>query len=68
MPQTSKRTVGTVVVGFEQLSPIQKIRIKELQKECCGHISRKEIEECFIAESFGWIFACRDDTIIGQVE
>lgn len=57
-----------VFVPTEQLSSAQKLRIKELQGECFSHVSRRDIEEFFIAESFGWIFAYENTRIVAQVE
>ncbi len=60
--------VNLLFVPTDQLSSTQKLRIKELQKECFSHVSRQDIEECFIAESFGWIFAYEKGSILAQVE
>ncbi|HEX9240157.1 MAG TPA: GNAT family N-acetyltransferase [Candidatus Bathyarchaeia archaeon] len=57
-----------VFVRLSDLTSGQRQRIKELQKECFSHVSREEVEECFIAEGFGWIFAYENATIAGQVE
>jgi predicted N-acetyltransferase YhbS len=57
-----------VFVRLGELTPGQKQRIMELQKECFSHVSREEIEECFIARGFGWIFAYENGLIVGQVE
>ena len=60
--------VNLVFVPSEQLSSAQKLRIRELQEECFSHVSRQDIEECFIAESFGWILAYENDSILAQVQ
>jgi predicted acetyltransferase len=60
--------LNLLFVPTEQLSSAQKLRIKELQKECFSHVSRRNIEEFFIAESFGWIFAYENARIVAQVE
>ncbi len=60
--------VSLLFVPTEQLSSAQKLRIKELQKECFSHVSRQDIEECFIAKSFGWIFGYEKARIVAQVE
>jgi predicted acetyltransferase len=39
-----------------------------LQHECFNHVSQAEISECFIAKSFGWVFAKEEDSIVGQLE
>jgi ribosomal protein S18 acetylase RimI-like enzyme len=57
-----------VFVRLSELTSGRIQRIKELQKECFSHVSREEIEECFIAEGFGWIFAYEHGLIVGQVE
>jgi predicted N-acetyltransferase YhbS len=57
-----------VYVEAHQLSPNQKLRIKELQRECFRSVSADEIRECFIAESFGWVFAYTHASIVGQLE
>jgi len=57
-----------VFVRLSELTSGQIQRIKELQKACFSHVNRKEIEECFIAERFGWIFAYENAVIVGQVE
>ena len=58
--------VRIVYVPTKELTSAQNLRIMELQRECFSHVSRMEIEECFIAESFGRILASRDTSIIGQ--
>ena len=60
--------VRIIYVPTKELTPAQNLRIVELQRECFSHVSRTEIEECFIAEGFGRILASRDTTIIGQTE
>jgi ribosomal protein S18 acetylase RimI-like enzyme len=57
-----------VFVRLSELTSGQIQRIKELQKECFSHVSREEVEDCFIAEGFGWIFAYENGLIVGQVE
>jgi len=57
-----------VFVRVSELTSGQIRRIRELQKECFSRVSRKEIEECFFAKGFGWIFASEDGVIVGQVE
>ncbi len=57
-----------VIVGSSQLTSPQTQRVKELQKECFSHVSQEDIQQCFIAEGFGWIFACENRLIIGQLE
>ncbi len=60
--------MNLVFVPTDQLSTVQKLRIKEMQKECFSHVSREDIEECFIAESLGWIFAYENARIVAQLE
>lgn len=55
-------------VDSKTLSFAQRRRIRELQKECFGHVSSADISECFIAKSFGWIFAKKGNSIVGQLE
>src|SRR5713101_5658443 len=62
------RNLEVVFVRLGELTSGQRQRIGELQKECFSHVSREEIEECFIAEGFGWIFAYENMIIVGQVE
>ena len=62
------RSLEIVFVPLGELTPDQRQRIRELQSECFNHVSREEIEECFIAEGFGWIFARENGLIVGQVE
>src|SRR5712691_8162924 len=62
------KNLEVIFVRLSELSSGQIRRIKELQKECFSHVSREEIEECFIAEGFGWIFAYENMIIVGQVE
>ena len=57
-----------IFVPVSELTFDQRQRIGELQKECFSHVSREEIEECFIAACFGWIFAYENAIIVGQVE
>ncbi len=57
-----------VFVDSSQLTRRQRQRITELQKECFSHVSREDIEECFIAEGFGWIFSYENRVIVGQLE
>lgn len=57
-----------VFVPTKELTPARNLWAVELQRECFGHVSRMEIGECFIAESFGRMLASRDATIIGQTE
>lgn len=57
-----------VFASSNQITAHQRARILELQKECFSHVSRKEIQESFIAEGFGWIFAFENQIIVGQVE
>jgi hypothetical protein len=57
-----------VFVALSELTSGQIQRIKELQKECFSHVSQEEVEECFIAEGFGWMFAYESAMIVGQVE
>ncbi len=59
---------NVVYVDARKLSRMQKRRVKELQEECFSRVDRKEIEECFIAKGFGWVFACQTDSIVGQIE
>ncbi len=60
--------MGVVFVPLDELSSGQRQRRGELQKECFSHVSREEIQECFIAEGFGRIFAYENGLIVGQVE
>ncbi len=46
----------------------QRERMGELQKECFSDVGREEIQERFIAEGFGWIFAIENQTIMGKVD
>jgi len=62
------KSLEVVFVPLGELTSMQRQRIGELQKECFSHVSRKEIEECFIAEGFGWILAYENGLILGQVE
>lgn len=55
-------------VPINQLTPNQKMTIKELQSECFSSVSREEVEQCFIAESFGLVFASENGAIVGQSE
>ena len=57
-----------IFVQTVELSQSQRSRINELQRNCFSRVSREEIEECFIAPSFGWIFAYENGAIIGQLE
>ena len=57
-----------VFVKTEGLSPAQKQRVHELQAECFGHISQKEIKECFFAKSFGRILVYEGSDMVGQAE
>ena len=57
-----------IFVQTVELSQSQRSRINELQRNCFSRVSREEIEECFIAPSFGWIFANENGAIIGQLE
>lgn len=57
-----------VFVPLGELTVGQKQRIGELQKECFSHVSREDIQECFISEGFGWIFARENGLIVGQLE
>jgi predicted N-acetyltransferase YhbS len=57
-----------VFVKIRRLSPAQKRGVQKLQAECFGHVSRKEIRECFFAKGFGRIFVYEDDLIVGQAE
>jgi ribosomal protein S18 acetylase RimI-like enzyme len=57
-----------IFVQTDELSQSQRSRINELQKECFSHVSREDVEECFIAPNFGWIFAYENGAIIGQLE
>jgi len=57
-----------VFVSLSGLTPGQTQRIKELQKECFSDVSREDIQQCFIAEGFGWIFAYENGIIVGQIE
>jgi GNAT superfamily N-acetyltransferase len=57
-----------IFAPLSELTFDQRQTIGELQKECFGHVSREEIEECFIAEGFGWIFAYVNAITVGQVE
>jgi GNAT superfamily N-acetyltransferase len=56
------------LVKIRGLSPAQKQGIHRLQAECFGHISQKEIRECFFAKGFGRILVYEDDLIVGQAE
>lgn len=51
-----------------RLKPGEKSRLKELQKECFSSVSREEVEQNFIAEPFGMIFASEGGVIVGQSE
>jgi predicted N-acetyltransferase YhbS len=62
------KSLEVVFVHLSELTSGQKERIKELQKECFSHVSHEEIQQCFIAEGFGWIFAYENGLIVGQVE
>ncbi|OLE90663.1 MAG: hypothetical protein AUF79_09350 [Crenarchaeota archaeon 13_1_20CM_2_51_8] len=62
------KNLEVIFVRQSDLASSQRQRIKELQKECFGHVNREELEECFIAEGFGWIFAYEIGLIVGQVE
>jgi predicted N-acetyltransferase YhbS len=57
-----------VYVAAGRLSRSQRRRIKELQEECFSRVSREEIAECFIAKGFGWVFAYRGNSIVGQLK
>src|SRR6059036_2713687 len=57
-----------VFVKTERLSPAQKQGIHKLQAECFGHISQKEIRECFFAKSFGRILVYEGSDMVGQAE
>jgi len=57
-----------IFVQTDELSQGQRLRTNELQRECFSHVSREEIEECFIAANFGWIFAYENGAMIGQLE
>lgn len=39
-----------------------------MQEECFSNVTAEEIRECFIAESFGWVFAFAEQSIVGQLE
>ena len=57
-----------VFASSNQIAAHQRKRLRDLQEECFTHVSREEIEECFIAVGFGWILAFENQTIVGQVE
>jgi predicted N-acetyltransferase YhbS len=57
-----------VFVKTGRLSPAQKQGIQNLQAECFGHISQKEIRECFFAKGFGRILVYDGNVIVGQAE
>lgn len=57
-----------VFVETESLSPAQKQGIHKLQAECFGHISQKEIKECFFAMGFGRILVYEGNVVVGQAE
>lgn len=48
------------------LTESQKEDIVKLAKECFGDVPQKEIEEDFIAESFGRLLTYEDDQLIGM--
>src|SRR2546425_10067573 len=62
------RILEVIFVRQSDLASSQRQRIKELQKECFGHVNREELEERFIAEGLGRIFAYEIELIVGQVE
>lgn len=57
-----------VFVKTERLSPAQKQGIHKLLAECFGHISPREIRECFFAKGFGRILVYDGNLIVGQAE
>jgi hypothetical protein len=57
-----------VFAKTERLSPAQEQEIHKLQAECFGHISQKEIRECFFSQGFGRILVYGDNFIVGQAE
>jgi predicted N-acetyltransferase YhbS len=65
---TSLRSPKPVFVKIGGLSPAQKQGIRRLQAECFGHISQKEIRECFFAKGFGRILVYDENLIVGQAE
>jgi hypothetical protein len=55
-----------VFVPLGEVTSGQRLRIRELQKECFSQVSREEIQECFIAEGFGWILAYENGLIVSR--
>jgi predicted N-acetyltransferase YhbS len=55
-------------VPANQLNVDQKVRYKELQKECFSSVNQAEAEKCFFAEPFGFLFASEDGMTVGQSE
>lgn len=58
--------VETSVVLNSDVTPAQKQSIWDLQMECFGDLDKKRVLEDFIAESFGKVFASREEEIIGM--
>lgn len=56
-----------VFIREQDLTPTQKAQIEVLGQECFGDVDPKEIAEDFIAESFGRLFAYKNEEIVGML-
>jgi predicted N-acetyltransferase YhbS len=63
----NEQGLEVVFAPVGELTSGQIQRMGELRKECFSQVSREEVQECFIAKAFGWIFAYENGLIVGQV-
>ena len=54
-------------INIKDLTEVQKKAVLKLQKECFSDVPKQSIEEDFIAQEFGKIFAYKDREIIGML-
>lgn len=60
--------MNIVFVSEQDLAEDQKRQIEELGKECFSDVNSAEVEEDFVAESSGRLFAVEGEEIIGMLE
>lgn len=59
--------IKLVFVHENKINSAQKRAIEKLQRECFADVDKESIEEDFIAEYFGRIFALQGNEIVGMI-
>jgi GNAT superfamily N-acetyltransferase len=56
-----------ILIPEAKLNEEQRRGIDKLLKHCFSDVPEEEIEECFIAESFGRVLAYKNDVLVGHL-